>query len=378
MPIAALLAPALAAAILPEGLGALGTALGTGAIGAGLGAGSGALFSELTGGKPGAGALSGAIGGAAAPLGGAAGSALGVGETAGSIAGGAAGGAIGAKVTGANPLVGALEGGVGPAIGAISPGGVSGTSATSSAAPAAAPTGSPMPTGGAASASGITGGIGTSGTVGGGVDNIGGLTSDPAAFLDANNNRSFGLSAGVDANSPVGGGEDFGSKLMGLLKSNPALLLSAAPLAMSLFRSNSTSPAEGQLESLAGADRNQAAALTAPIQTGVLPPGAQQAVDASKAANRAGVSSTFGNLGLAGSTMEQQAMQGVNRNAAAQTFQIADTLLGQGMAAQGRSENVYSDLLKTQLSEDEQFQRSLMLFASGLAGGGRAFSGSGS
>jgi hypothetical protein len=94
-------------------------------------------------------------------------------------------------------------------------------------------------------------------------------------------------------------------------------------------------------------------------------------VDAATAAQKGQIKSTYANLGLTGSTMEAQAVGAVDRNAAAENFSIADKLLTSGLTAQGQSANIYSSLLQNQMQQDEQFQKALTLFASGLAGGGR-------
>jgi hypothetical protein len=175
----------------------------------------------------------------------------------------------------------------------------------------------------------------------------------------------------IDASmAPTSGGGGM-SGIMSWLQKNPAALIGALPLAMSLFQGNNQLlPAETALTKLATETQGESAALEAPLFSGVLPPGAQEAVDAATRANIASVKSRFAEMGLAGSTMEDQAVQGVQRNAAAQQFQIADQLVGQGITAQGQTANIYSDLLRTQMTKDQQFKQALMLFAAGLARGG--------
>jgi hypothetical protein len=146
------------------------------------------------------------------------------------------------------------------------------------------------------------------------------------------------------------------------------MLASAGILGFEGLTKNQSYPAETQLQNNATTASGQAQSLMNPIQTGILPPGAQQAVDASTAANKAGVASTYGKLGLAGSTMQDQANQAVNRNTAAQTYQIASDLLSKGIDLSKLSAADLTTLLESQMKEDAQFQGALTSFAGGLAG----------
>jgi hypothetical protein len=384
VPVGALLAPLAAEAIIPAlgGADALG-ALGVGGLTAGLGglfgAGTGSLFSEITGGDPGKGALSGAIGGAAAPLGGAAGEALGIGSTAGSLVGGAAGGLLGAEVTGGNPLIGGIEGAAGPALGA----------ATGISAPAEPATGSPAATGGGAP--GITGGLPNDPILGGdaflnqsGTGNASFLGATGAGGGSISGPTAGGPTTGGTAGStsmagdPFGGsdyssgglsaGSDFTNKL-GSLLSDPKTLLGIAPLIMGMMQGNQSAGTENQLTQLAGQSRNQSAALQAPLQTGILPPGAKQAIDAATASSKAAAKSNFASLGLSGSTMEAQQMQAIDRNAAAQSFSFADKLFSQGLDAMNISAGADRALLSAQLQRDQELQNAILAASRGLGGG---------
>jgi hypothetical protein len=169
--------------------------------------------------------------------------------------------------------------------------------------------------------------------------------------------------------SPVFSGADTGGGgVSSFISQHWPMLASAGILGFEGLTKNQSYPAEQQLQGQATATAGQAQTLMNPIQTGVLPPGAQQAVDASTAANKAGVASTFGNLGLAGSTMEQQANQSVNRNAAAQTYQIASDLLSKGIDLSKLSAADLTTLLNAQMKEDSQFNSALTTFAGGLSG----------
>ena len=92
--------------------------------------------------------------------------------------------------------------------------------------------------------------------------------------------------------SGTGGGDwsSGGGGIQGLLdkfSSNPGLLLQAAPLVMSLLGGQGPYPAEKTLQTQATNLGSEGAALSGYINSGTLPPGAKQAVDASTNAQKA-------------------------------------------------------------------------------------------
>jgi hypothetical protein len=279
----------------------------------------------------------------------------------------------------------------------VVPGGAG--SVTPTATPAAAPTGSLTPPGGAASAAGITGGLtgdpnallnqtgGTSflGATGdGGTSNISGLPTGGDTFaanpagaggLPGGGPSSF-LSPGTDQALPgVAGGSSAdiasagGGSVSGFVSKNWPALAGAGILGFEALSAKQPLPQEQALQANATQAAGQSAALEAPLQTGILPPGAQQAVSAATASSKAAAKSNFASLGLSGSTMEAQQMQAIDRNAAAQTFQIADSLLSKGIDLSKLSAEDLTTLLNEQLKQDQQFTGALTQFAGGLAGG---------
>jgi hypothetical protein len=119
--------------------------------------------------------------------------------------------------------------------------------------------------------------------------------------------------------------------------------------------------------------------LANPIQTGALPPGANAAIDLSTAANKAGIASHFADLGISGSTMEGQAIATADQQAAAQKFGVADQMLQSANQVFGNAArfgalgtDTTTNLLKTSMTEDEQYRAALANFAKALAGTGAA------
>src|SRR5271166_1869553 len=351
-------------------------------------------------------------------------------EIAGGFAGGTLGGIIGGKTPGQSLIQGAETGAIAGATGflgqeaGVSPssivGDVLGTGGATDAgalAPIAGAGGAPSIPAAATPAAAPTG-IGVSPPGGGAAGIVGGLSGDPNAILGASGGTNFlgavgdtagggaapapassisGPDAGgtflapgpnlqstgpgsffdpsggtpavpsypggaADVPQPGGGVSDF------LSKHWPALA-SAGILGYQGLTANKPLPQETALQANATQAAGQAAALEAPLQTGILPPGAQQAVNAATSSQKAGIKSTYANLGLSGSTMEAQAIGAVDRNAAAQTFQIADSLLAKGIDLSKLSAADLTTLIDEQLRQDAAFTGALSSFAGGLAGG---------
>jgi hypothetical protein len=163
------------------------------------------------------------------------------------------------------------------------------------------------------------------------------------------------------ASGGAGGVSNFISK-------NWPALASAGILGVEGLTKNQPLPQEKQLQQQATNAQGLSQALTAPLFTGQLPPGAKQAVEASTAAQKAGIANTYGQLGLSGSTMEAQAKAGVDQRAAAETFQIADQLLAKGIDLSRLSASELQTLLDEQLKQDQAFQQALGTFSGALAG----------
>jgi hypothetical protein len=116
--------------------------------------------------------------------------------------------------------------------------------------------------------------------------------------------------------------------------------------------------------------------LQAPLTSGVLPPGAQSAIDVAKSGAKAAEISAYSKAGMAGSTGEADALQAVNQRVAAMQFGIADNLFKQAAGYAGMASTDYNNLLKDQMQQDQDFSQALSRFVSALAGGRGTTSGS--
>jgi len=228
-----------------------------------------------------------------------------------------------------------------------------------------------------------TGTAGTALTTPGGGDFATGLgsTGPGGGYLNASGDW-VPLSAG-----PGGGGDVppssglFGGSTGQFLKDYGGLGLAGGGLLMSMLMNNSipyAGPQAGSAASglrtgnaLIGTGQQEANALL----TGQLPPGAQAAIDQATTAAEATVASNFAGLGLSGSSMQDQAIAGIQQAAAAQKFAdlqgVAQTGLSQINAGQNSinaANQVYSNLMNTQLQQDYLTQLAIARMSAALAG----------
>ncbi len=135
--------------------------------------------------------------------------------------------------------------------------------------------------------------------------------------------------------------------------------------------SSASSPAlTSNLSTSAQQLQTQGTALTQPLTTGVLPAGAQSAIDQATQSAKAEVRSRFASLGLTGSTMEAGELASLDAGAVQQKFDVAKQLAQTGLSEIGLSDQVFNNLLQNALQQDEAFNQAVSRFASSFAGGG--------
>lgn len=382
-------------------------------VGAGLGAG----VSGITGGNPLTGALTGGLtGGLTSGFGGDVASTLGIGTQGADALIGAGAGALASGVTGANPLTGALTGGIGGYLAAPS-GGSTTTPATGLAG------------GGTSAAStGLSGGASLSAT-GGGLPDLTAPSFSGSSIPGVPNamgllpfgDQAGGALGGYDAGTLSGGGLPSGSPTDPLSIANaglpsapvgsvtapnitpnigsinaatPTLPSSSGGVGGVLSSLGITSPGQGiaagasllgilqgqqqeaalkstlnNLQTQAQGQTQAATNLESALMTGQLPPGAQAAVNQATAAAKAQIRSQYASLGLSGSTMEAEALAGVDQSAASQVFSIAEDLYKTGISQTQLSDQLYSSILNAQGTLANQTNQALLGFASAMSGG---------
>lgn len=114
--------------------------------------------------------------------------------------------------------------------------------------------------------------------------------------------------------------------------------------------------------------------------TGQLPPGAQAEVQQYIQQQNAAVKSRYASLGQTGSTMETDALNQVQQQGLAQTFQIAQQMAQQGIQLSGQSlqalnitqqaygadAGIYENLMKAQMTQNQSILTSIGSFAAAL------------
>ncbi len=391
--------------------GALGSALGSEVAGSALaGAAGGALSSGVTGSDPligtiggaASGAFSGLLSGGSADGAGAAGSG---GASAAGVGGGVPGGAPVDLTGGLDSIASAnlagetagLGAGASPPIAGVTlqgptfSGDISAPLGASAASPIATATdlgvgggsvlntgqGAPVFTGSGATPP--TGSVPLAGDFSGG--GLGGASPIPAgtpAGFDtiAATNLAGELGSGGNAiqsvlNPPASATAGGGmlDNLTGAVKANPiSATLAGGGLLFSLMNPSASGKDISSLRGTSDQLSAQGRQLSSFLQSGTLPPGVQQSIDGATQAAKAAVRQSFAQRGLAGSTMEQQALQQVDMNAVNQTAQIGQQLLTTGINEQNIAAGLLQGVLTANTQQSQQTGNSIASLAAALSG----------
>lgn len=386
-----------------------------GGLEAGAGAGAAALGAEAAGGF-GAGLFGGTLG-AAAPL--AVGGELALplsigGATAAGLEGGSelaplfslggefagsGGGVPGATLGGIEAPAAALPGAntmiaTGPPS-ALSP------ASTTGAAPIAGAPAAPASIGGAspsATGAGLGGDIGAAGFSGGGPTQAATGTGAQVTGADFGGGGTTGGSTVVG--KATGGLDKALTGVTGgaLNLKDVGTLASLGGLGMNILNQGSPLPGQKQIGTAANRIEGAAGNLAATGQgivtkgehlqdfmnRGTLPPGLAQGLKTATESAKAQIKQGYAARGMSGSSAEAQDVQAAEERAAAAGAQVALQLLQQGsnmvatgVSTQGQAINaetqaaqLYDQIMRTALAEDEALQRSIGNFAGALAGSG--------
>lgn len=110
---------------------------------------------------------------------------------------------------------------------------------------------------------------------------------------------------------------------------------------------------------------NAANALISSEQTGVLPPGAQDAVNQALNADIEQIRSRYAQIGDSGSSAEAQDIATAQQQAAANAFGLSNQATQTGLSALGLNQSVYNTLVQDQLSKQQSLQNAFAsLFSS--------------
>jgi hypothetical protein len=211
---------------------------------------------------------------------------------------------------------------------------------------------------------------------------------DPSTFIGPSSDLAPS-GAGIAGTAAPGGVQSLISKLgtnTADALTKPGNLLTAAlaaPLLKNLI-SPPQVPQAPQLNALSqGANQfasQQSAigtALTQPLLTGQLPPAAQQSIQNAVQDAITSTKAKYANLGLSGSTAEADAISNIQNQQTAIRFQIAEQMAQTGLNATSQAANtfglqdqIFSQLMNAQVTQDQALQQALARFAAASAGGG--------
>lgn len=121
------------------------------------------------------------------------------------------------------------------------------------------------------------------------------------------------------------------------------------------------------------AEANRLNSLSGPLisaeSTGVLPPGQSVMVQQALNDNIASIKSKYAQMGLTGSTMEQQDINAAKNNAVSLSAQLASQATQTGLSEMGTANSLYTQLADYQLQQDAALQSSISNLAGSLGVG---------
>lgn len=177
--------------------------------------------------------------------------------------------------------------------------------------------------------------------------------------------------AGVESASSGGGAIAPGFE--SFLKNNTGLL-SAAGLGAQALMGDRESAAERNLRDSANRARGYANTFIEAGTSGQLPQGLSEGIMQGYEAAKAAIRNKYANLGLAGSTMEVQELNNLERNLASQKFDASMNLANTGFQAAGVADATYRALLQNEINNDNQLMDAIARLsgAGGYSAGVRA------
>lgn len=161
---------------------------------------------------------------------------------------------------------------------------------------------------------------------------------------------------------------DYVTKAIG--KQNPlTLAVGGAGLLRDLIMGGQTPKGENAVSAEAAQLAGQGRQLSEYLSSGTLPPGAQAAIDQYVKAGTAGINSKYASMGVDPntSTAAAEEINALRLNAEAQSFNIADSLLTQGINESQISAGLFGDLVKMNQQQATDTGNAISSFTTALA-----------
>jgi hypothetical protein len=200
-------------------------------------------------------------------------------------------------------------------------------------------------------------------------EQVAGLTKADQGLLDSAQNAAVSAPSTGKIAADVGSAasKSSGGLLSGLLSGkNSNLLLPAAELALSAAKSNQSIPGQGALTDIANQQSKVGTNLASSLSTGALPAGAQAQIDQSVASQIAQIRSKYAQMGLSGSSMENQDIAAVQRSAQEQAYTAASNATNTGLTALNNASATTQTIANQKLQQDQELQNAINSMASGF------------
>ena len=141
-------------------------------------------------------------------------------------------------------------------------------------------------------------------------------------------------------------------------------------LGLGLAALNGNQPVKGQapLTTQANLLATQGNNLINSSLNNALPPAAQAQLNLAADSMKAQIKSQYSQMGLAGSTMESQALSGVDQRVASQGYTIMQNLLAQGMSMEQAANTALTQVMQTNAQQSNALGSAVGNFAGALAG----------
>lgn len=153
-----------------------------------------------------------------------------------------------------------------------------------------------------------------------------------------------------------------------LTNMSPKTALSALGLGYSALKGNQPPTGQTQLSGLATPLSAQGQTMMQQGISGQLSPGGQAALDQASQAAKAQVRSAYSRMGLSGSTMEAQAMQGVDSAIASQGYGMMLQLMSQGLDAERAASTMLNNIMASSTGQSNALTGAIGRFAGGASG----------
>lgn len=157
------------------------------------------------------------------------------------------------------------------------------------------------------------------------------------------------------------------SSLQGLM--TPQVALGGAGLGYDILRGSQLPKGANQVLNQAGALTTQGNQMLQQGLNGQLPVGAQAQLNQGTNSGEATIRQNYASMGLTGSTMEAQALQGIQQQRLAETQKMAHDFITTGMKMAGMGVADYETIMKMNVQQDDEIIKAIGSFASAFGGG---------